>query len=197
MAFIEQLLTDNMEWAASIARLVSRRLPPSFDVADLVQEAHIALWHACEKFDEATGVPFRAFARQPIMGAVLMSARRRHYKASTMDELPAALFDSRPDPEAARIAAEKQGEADALMSALTEVIGNMGYGEQYVLKRAFLDGEDIDVLAEVWGIDAKLLKRKVAVAVRSLRARRGEVGELKAIEGRRIPAVAKRERKAA
>lgn len=193
----DQLLNDNLDWAASLARLVSRGLPPSFDVADLVQEAHIALWRACELFEESRGVPFRAWARRGIVGAVLMACRRRHYKAATMDELPSALFDSRLNPEERMMAAEEADNTADLMNSLKEVIADMSYGEAYVLKRAFIDGEEPEVLAEIWGIDAKLLKRKVAVAVRSLRARRGEVGELRAIEGRRIPAVVKHERKAA
>lgn len=72
------------EWAKSIARKLARQLPPSFDLADLEQQALIGLWKATERYDAQRGVPFRSWAAIYVRGEVRMFARRRNYTEATM-----------------------------------------------------------------------------------------------------------------
>lgn len=68
-----------------IARAVHRRLPPSFDLDDLIGAGNLALIPIAAAYnpDAYGGAPFEAFARQRIRGAMLDSVRRRHWIAST------------------------------------------------------------------------------------------------------------------
>lgn len=89
---------ERIAWAYSIADSVARRLPPSFDREDLRQEALIAAWRAEERYDPSRGVPYPVYAYRAVHGACLMSARRRHWTAATMEEIPAdAETPLRPD----------------------------------------------------------------------------------------------------
>ncbi len=81
------LFEENLDWATAIARNVHRRVPPSFDLDDLIQEAHIALWKKSKLYDPGSGVPFRGFASLYVQGAVKMLLRRRHWLDHTSYEL--------------------------------------------------------------------------------------------------------------
>lgn len=89
---------ERIAWAHGIAEDVARRLPPSFDLDDLRQEALLAAWRAEARYDPSRGIPFTVYAYRAVHGACLMSARRRHWTAATMEEIPAdAETPLRPD----------------------------------------------------------------------------------------------------
>lgn len=73
----------HLDWAAGVARQLHHGLPPSFDLDDLTQVAHMAVWHCTKHYDASRGVPFAAYAYRRVKGSVLMSVRRRHYRDAT------------------------------------------------------------------------------------------------------------------
>jgi RNA polymerase sigma factor (sigma-70 family) len=73
----------------SIARGVHRRLPPSFDLGDLIGVGNAALVRKASVYDPRAhgGTPFSAFARQGIRGAIVESVRRNKYIENTRDSI--------------------------------------------------------------------------------------------------------------
>jgi len=116
----QALFDEHLEWASAIARKVSRKLPPSFDVDDLEQEARIEHWKRVRMYDSATGVPYRAYAYQPIWGACMMRCRRRNYREATHASLSESaeandtrthaelLVDPRPIPDKSFLLVEEE-----------------------------------------------------------------------------------------
>lgn len=89
---IERLATAHIGWADTIAQSVKRRLPPSFDLADLEQVARVATWAAAREYAPSLGVPFTAFAYKRVRGACFMSVRRRYYRDATHAPIPELLM---------------------------------------------------------------------------------------------------------
>lgn len=103
-----------MEWAAVLARNVHRGLPPSFQIEDLIGEAHVELWKRAQSYDPAKSdrdIPvnpdgacqlrrcaFEGYAYQAVRGACLMACRRRHYIENTHESLSST--SERPRPSA-------------------------------------------------------------------------------------------------
>lgn len=86
----------------SIARKVHSKLPPSFDLVDLIQTGNIALLRAAERYDPRAhgGTPFSAFARHSIRGAIIESVRRNRYVENTRESIddPGAGGEEYPRP---------------------------------------------------------------------------------------------------
>lgn len=93
-----RLVTEHQRLVPPIARGLLRRLPPSFDLADLVQAGTVGLIQAAEAFAPGRGVPFSIYAKQRIRGAILDSTRRRAWRESSHDELP-DVPDLAPAPD--------------------------------------------------------------------------------------------------
>jgi RNA polymerase sigma factor for flagellar operon FliA len=67
-----------------LALRLARKLPPSIEVDDLVQEGSIGLMQAAKRFDPKAHDNFALYAQRRIMGAMLDSVRRRHWVAATL-----------------------------------------------------------------------------------------------------------------
>ena len=63
----------------AIARRLKSRLPPSFDLDDLIGVGNIALLQAATRYrpGDHAGTPFSVYARQRIRGAMLDSVGKR------------------------------------------------------------------------------------------------------------------------
>lgn len=85
----DELIESHLELVPPIAHRVHRRLPPSFDLDDLIGEGYVGLMHAAKCYRPAThgGTPFSAFARQRIHGAMVDSIRRRAWLENTANPL--------------------------------------------------------------------------------------------------------------
>jgi RNA polymerase sigma factor (sigma-70 family) len=81
----DALVEAHLPLVRQIAQSVSRSLPPSFDLDDLVAEGNLALLQCATRFrpDAHGNPPFAAYARNRIRGAILDSVRRRHYLEAT------------------------------------------------------------------------------------------------------------------
>jgi RNA polymerase sigma factor (sigma-70 family) len=162
----DKLVIDNLDWAIGIAKLAARRLPPSIDADDLQQEASMGLLKAAQLFDPSAGVPFRGFAHAYVYGAIYMSVRRRKYRDSTHDELPAVVPDTGDNPEQEMIQDEKDAVTEARMEWVRERVRWATSANEYLLRR-FLDGETMRSLVERWGTDG--LQKRLNQAIRELR----------------------------
>ncbi|MEC7985884.1 MAG: RNA polymerase sigma factor FliA [Myxococcota bacterium] len=63
----------------SIARRLIRRLPPTVDIEDMVSVGVIGLIEAYDRFDQAKGIPFRAYAELRVRGAMIDELRKQDW----------------------------------------------------------------------------------------------------------------------
>src|SRR5687767_4443323 len=61
----------------AIARRLSRRLPPTVEMSELVNDGVIGLLRALERYDAGRGVGFASYAQHRIRGAMLDGLRAR------------------------------------------------------------------------------------------------------------------------
>lgn len=66
---------QHQDLVRAIAHTIHRRLPSHVEVDDLVSTGMVGLLTAVARFDPARGVPFKAFARFYIQGAIMDSLR--------------------------------------------------------------------------------------------------------------------------
>lgn len=72
----DQLVLDHLALVRMLASRLSRRLPSHVDGSELVGVGVMGLVDAAGRYEPTTGVPFDAFARQRIHGAMLDALRR-------------------------------------------------------------------------------------------------------------------------
>jgi len=160
---------NNLGWADKIARAIHRKLPPSFDLQDLEQEARIKLWACAQRYNGKTGVPFQAFAYMAVRGAVLMSIRRRAWTEATFLDLMDTHVDPRLDIEgcaaAAKRARDRRRQADYNLRALSAIAP----AEVCTLQKLYLDESEDWEVAEHYGVTVKEITRQGKKAVRVLR----------------------------
>jgi RNA polymerase sigma factor for flagellar operon FliA len=71
----QEMILQYYPLVRTIAGRLIRRLPPSVDVEELVNVGVIGLIDALDRFDEARGVPFKAYAEIRIQGSMVDSLR--------------------------------------------------------------------------------------------------------------------------
>lgn len=161
------MLDANLDWADGIARDVWRRLPPSFDLADLQQIARLETWMRAQEWDPKRNTNFRGYAYLWVLNSVRMAVRRRSYTDATCDELEGSPVDERPTPEQELLEREKpepvQGER------LRGMLHVLGAAEAYLVQRVYLDGIEVSELALLWKVEKAYIARRLAAAVRALK----------------------------
>jgi len=155
------LFRQNMPWAAGIARKLSLRFPPCFELQDLVQEAHIELWKRAQRFDENSGVPFQGYAYLPVRGAVLMLTRRRRWKDATCEELFDGHVDDRPLPDQALC----DREAELIKLAAVEKSLGTVRPELREMVVALIDGRNLEQIAADFGLSRGSVGRRLRAAI--------------------------------
>lgn len=85
----DALIEKHLKLVPPIATRLKRRLPPSFDLADLISEGNIGLVRAAARYEpeEHNQTPFSAFARPRIHGAIVDSVRRKAWEENTRNPL--------------------------------------------------------------------------------------------------------------
>jgi RNA polymerase sigma factor (sigma-70 family) len=128
----------------SVARAFVSRLPPCFDLDDLVQEGFIGLIDAADKYDPGLNVPFAAYAFYRVRGAICSSVRRSQWANSTMasifsdgGELMFEPTSSAPDHDG-DLNRETRGRQ--LRAALAE---HLTPRERFVVELYFFEGETL------------------------------------------------------
>lgn len=103
---IEQVFLHYAGWAAAIARNIHRRVPAyAVDCDDFIQNARVGLMEAVSRYDPDRGVPFPAFAKPRVRGAVfnglraIIGERPHEVRDAVYEErLGLLLEDSPADP---------------------------------------------------------------------------------------------------
>ena len=129
-----------MEFAERIAAVVKRRLPPFILLEDLRSEAWVGLIQAALHYDPTTKVPFEAFARRRIHGAVIDSVRRRNFKhTSTLPLVDHAEFlstlQTRPFDDL-----EAELDSDTTSDAVRDAVKRMPERDRKVIELRYFEG---------------------------------------------------------
>ncbi len=97
----QALISQNYDMVKGIARKIRARLPKGVDFDDLVSTGVLGLIEAVDRYDNSRSVPFEAFARPRIQGAILDSLRAVDWvprsvrrKADLLDTTRASLREA-------------------------------------------------------------------------------------------------------
>jgi RNA polymerase sigma factor for flagellar operon FliA len=71
----DRLVTEHVGLVRSMAQRLAQRLPAQFEVDDLISVGIMGLMDAAGRYRASTGVPFEAFARRRVRGAMLDALR--------------------------------------------------------------------------------------------------------------------------
>jgi RNA polymerase sigma factor for flagellar operon FliA len=71
----DRLVTEHVGLVRSMAQRLAQRLPAQFELDDLVGVGVMGLMDAASRYRPSTGVPFEAFARRRVRGAMLDALR--------------------------------------------------------------------------------------------------------------------------
>jgi len=166
----DELVREHIELARQIAIRVSRSLPPSFDLEDLIATGNMALVHAANRYRPAEHgcAPFSAFARPLIRGAILDSIRRRHYEQSTRPAL-----DEAPEP-AVEASVEVAIDQGRMRQVLAQATAYLSPREQTVLALYYSgEGARFEDIGRAMGVSRTTAQNLHASAIAALR-RRGD-----------------------
>lgn len=167
----DALVLEHLPMVTVIANSVARNLPPSFDLADLVQTGTLALMRAALRYRPRghAGTPFRLYARQHVRGAIIDSVRRKRYTENTRPGLDVRAAVEAIAPDARTDEAIDRGRE---RKRLAEAISWLPMGEQRVLREYYAPHEP--TLAEVSSklrIGRRATSKLHASAIASLRDR--------------------------
>jgi len=101
----EEFLEHQLGWVRAAARRLARRAGPAAEVEELVGWGSEGLVEAARSFDPARGVPFAAYARARVRGAMLDGMR-------AMSPLPLAVHRARQEADA-----DEPAEAESQLCA--------------------------------------------------------------------------------
>lgn len=144
----DQLIMEHTGLVKAMARRLAGRLPSQVERSELVSVGMVGLIDAASRFKPSLGVPFNAFARRRIHGAMLDSLRALDWAPRAMrklrrdiDRVIATLrCSSRREPEAADIARAlgvSEAEYERLLTALAS-------SEQAIISHTDVDQHGCD-----------------------------------------------------
>lgn len=83
----DRLVVAHVGLVKALAQRLARRLPSHVEVADLVSIGVLGLVEAASRYQPATGVPFDAFARRRVQGAMLDALRELDWAPRSLRKL--------------------------------------------------------------------------------------------------------------
>ena len=101
MSTRDRLVMEHVPLVKTLAQRLAQRLPAQVEVSDLMSVGVLGLIDAAGRYKPTIGVPFDAFARRRVQGAMLDSLR-------DLDWAPRSLRRLRRDVDAALIAARRK-----------------------------------------------------------------------------------------
>jgi RNA polymerase sigma factor for flagellar operon FliA len=159
----DALILGNYDLVKSIARKIRARLPRGVDGDDLVGYGVVGLIEAIDRYDHGRSVPFEAFARPRIQGAILDALRAVDWvprsvrrKAELIDNTKESLRETLGRTPSRDEVAGKMGvtpekldrlERGARIRSITSLDAPLSTESESTLG-ALVAGEDDDVLAE-------------------------------------------------
>ena len=188
LAVRDQLVMAHVSLVRSMAQRLAQRLPSQVEVSDLISVGVLGLIDAATRYRPTLGVPFDAFARRRIHGAMLDSLR-------DMDWAPRSLRRMRRDVDAAiaalrRASGREPGEAEIAaalnMSAdeYAKTLERLRVLEIGVMRSLDAPSDDGATLMELVvdpdeGVAARIerqeVKRHLAAAIRQLPERERQI----------------------
>lgn len=126
----DELVNEHLAMVPPLARSIAARLPPSFDIEDLVSEGYVGLLRAATRYrPELHGqTPFSAYARLVIVGAMIDSIRRGAWVENTrasitaIGEGPGAAIDPGAAVDAGRLRERVMQAIERMPARLRTVI---------------------------------------------------------------------------
>lgn len=146
------------------------------------------------------GTPFQAYAYMYVRGACLMSIRRRNWTEATHASLDRTLMPERgvvnrsepkgrsrfrsspeaassdPDPHQALLNKAERKAASRKLSRrrawLLKQIDKLSPVDAHLVKRTYIDEEDLDAIAKLAGVERGVLSRRLAGIVKRLKKAR-------------------------
>lgn len=106
-----KLVLDLQPLVLQIAKRQALRLPRWVPLSEHVQNGQIGLLQAAKRYNPFSGVPFQAFARQRITGAIIDAYRRRNYDFELHEEIPESYDESVPSDQEEVVAASQRRTA--------------------------------------------------------------------------------------
>ena len=192
----QRIFDENLPWALKIARSVIRKLPPSFESDDVLQEARIELWRRAQLYQEnngrpgkdPNGTPFQAYAYLAVRGACLMSVRRKNWteaqhlaleSASAEDEHSLVPEPASPTPDPETQLAKKRERKNITGPReyrrrrwLLKQIDRLAPVDAHLIKATYIEERDLAELAKLQGVDRTVLSRRLAGIVKRLKQAR-------------------------
>lgn len=156
-----ELIESNIALVAPMARFLSRQIPPSFELADLVQAGTIGLIQAADTWDSGR-IPFPLWAKVKIRGAMLDSVRRRAWREQAHEEITEAE-SAAPTPEAIAAFHERAGQLRQALKALP-------WRERRLVVLRHVEGASYRSAGAAVGVGKTRARQLVEQAMETLRA---------------------------
>ena len=114
----DELVMQNVALVKSLAQRLAQRLPSQVQVEDLVSAGVLGLFEAAGRYKSSLGVPFQAFARRRIHGAMLDALRDLDWAPRSLRRLRRDV-DSAVASERARLGREPEEQEIASALGMT------------------------------------------------------------------------------
>jgi len=165
MSQVRPRIEDHLPLVRAIASRVARKLPPSIEYDDLVQEGTLGLMQAAARYNPQANDNFALYAQRRIQGAMFDSVRRRHWVAAIAAPIEdaehlAAPGDLEAETGAREIADQVQTTCQELTSLKRRAI-HLVYAQALSRKRA----------ASAMGLEAEIFDAAHQGALEILRAK--------------------------
>jgi RNA polymerase sigma factor FliA len=184
----DRLVTEHVGLVRRMARRLAQRLPTQFELDDLISVGVMGLMDAAGRYRASTGVPFEAFARRRIRGAMLDALRDLDWAPRSVRrlrrELDAAMARARHDlgrePEPADVARLLTMTVEQYEQAL-EQVRVLDFGSVRQLDSQGPDGESkIELCLDAGEApDAQVVRRELqthlAAAIKQLPDRERQI----------------------
>lgn len=175
----QRLAAEHLELVTAIASTMRLRLPRHLDLNELESAGHLGLVEAASRFDRRLGVPFGAFARPRIRGAILEYLRqldpltrtqRRHVKEANGTFYDEQLEWFCPDLIEARTATPGADPAVLDAALVREAVNALEPRLRCVILRHYFEDGTLRSLKDELDVRFSRLSQLHSLALRELRS---------------------------